>query len=75
MGTELGITPVIIRGEELKQRGFGGTVSGDVSLGLSLAYIMTILRPNNLVTVITFLLNDFAVENANSHLKQKRRVH
>lgn len=26
VGTELGITPVIIRGEELKQRGFGGTV-------------------------------------------------
>lgn len=25
VGTELGITPVIIRGEELKQRGFGGT--------------------------------------------------
>lgn len=24
MGSELGITPVIIRGEELKQRGFGG---------------------------------------------------
>lgn len=26
VGTELGITPVIIRGEELKQRGFGGIV-------------------------------------------------
>lgn len=31
MGTELGITPVIIRGEELKQRGFGGTMSVYVS--------------------------------------------
>lgn len=30
VGTELGITPVIIRGEELKQRGFGGTESVDV---------------------------------------------
>lgn len=29
MGTELGITPVIIQGEELKQRGFGGTMSVD----------------------------------------------
>lgn len=27
MGAELGITPVIIRGEELKQKGFGGTVT------------------------------------------------
>lgn len=26
VGLELGITPVIIRGEELKQRGFGGAV-------------------------------------------------
>ena len=26
VGTELSITPVIIRGEELKQKGFGGTV-------------------------------------------------
>lgn len=26
VGFDLGITPVIIRGEELKQRGFGGTV-------------------------------------------------
>lgn len=25
VGTELGITPLIIRGEELKQKGFGGT--------------------------------------------------
>ncbi len=32
VGTELGITPVIIRGEELKQRGFGGTVSVDICL-------------------------------------------
>lgn len=30
MGTELGITPVIIRGEELKQKGFGGTFAGDI---------------------------------------------
>lgn len=29
VGLELGITPVIIRGEELKQRGFGGTGSVD----------------------------------------------
>lgn len=29
MGAELGITPVIIRGEELKQKGFGGTFSVD----------------------------------------------
>uniref|UniRef100_A0A8C7VP43 Aminopeptidase like 1 n=1 Tax=Oncorhynchus mykiss TaxID=8022 RepID=A0A8C7VP43_ONCMY len=28
VGTELGITPVIIRGEELKQKGFGGTIYG-----------------------------------------------
>uniref|UniRef100_A0A8C8BTQ0 Cytosol aminopeptidase domain-containing protein n=1 Tax=Oncorhynchus tshawytscha TaxID=74940 RepID=A0A8C8BTQ0_ONCTS len=28
MGTELGVTPVIIRGEELKQKGFGGTIYG-----------------------------------------------
>lgn len=27
VGAELGITPVIIRGEELKQKGFGGTLS------------------------------------------------
>lgn len=27
---ELGITPVIIRGEELKQRGFGGTAPVDL---------------------------------------------
>lgn len=26
VGTELGIAPLIIRGEELKQRGFGGVV-------------------------------------------------
>lgn len=32
VGTEVGITPVIIRGEELKQRGFGGTVSVDICL-------------------------------------------
>lgn len=32
VGTELGITPLIIRGEELKQKGFGGTVSVDVCL-------------------------------------------
>lgn len=32
MGTELGITPVIIRGEELKLRGFGGTMSADFNV-------------------------------------------
>ena len=28
MGSELNIDPVIIRGEELKERGFGGTFLG-----------------------------------------------
>lgn len=32
VGAELGITPVIIRGEELKQKGFGGTVPVDVCM-------------------------------------------
>lgn len=27
VGNELGITPTIIRGEELKQKGFGGNLS------------------------------------------------
>lgn len=31
MGNELGITPVIIRGEELKQKGFGGKMCIDPS--------------------------------------------
>lgn len=30
VGAELGITPVIIRGEELKQKGFGGTVTASM---------------------------------------------
>lgn len=34
MGAELGITPVIIRGEELKQKGFGGTVTVDIYVKL-----------------------------------------
>lgn len=37
VGFELGITPVIIRGEELKQRGFGGTVFLDMYHILCLA--------------------------------------
>lgn len=36
VGTELGITPVIIRGEELKQRGFGGTETVGVAHILAL---------------------------------------
>uniref|UniRef100_A0AAZ3NMK2 Cytosol aminopeptidase domain-containing protein n=1 Tax=Oncorhynchus tshawytscha TaxID=74940 RepID=A0AAZ3NMK2_ONCTS len=36
VGTELGISPVIIRGEELKQKGFGGSVSGQEGLGYEL---------------------------------------
>lgn len=35
VGAELGITPVIIRGEELKQKGFGGTVPADVYIKLT----------------------------------------
>lgn len=38
MGTELGITPVIIRGEELKQKGFGGTFAGDIYRRLNHLY-------------------------------------
>lgn len=38
MGTELGITPVIIRGEELKQKGFGGTVSVQFSCLLTVLF-------------------------------------
>lgn len=32
VGSDLGITPVIIRGEELKQRGFGGIASAASAL-------------------------------------------
>lgn len=32
VGAELGIAPVIIRGEDLKQKGFGGTVTVYVRL-------------------------------------------
>lgn len=35
VGAELGITPVIIRGEELKQKGFGGTVTVDIHIKLT----------------------------------------
>lgn len=35
VGAELGITPVIIRGEELKQKGFGGTVTVDIYINLT----------------------------------------
>lgn len=43
MGTELGITPVIIRGEELKQKGFGGTFAGDIYRRLNDLYLMLAL--------------------------------
>lgn len=39
MGTELGITPVIIRGEELKQKGFGGTFAGDKSTLFNASFV------------------------------------
>lgn len=44
MGTELGIPPVIIRGEELKQKGFGGTVTGDIDRRLNHLSLMLALR-------------------------------
>lgn len=43
VGTELGITPVIIRGEELNQKGFGGTFTGDIYSRLNHLYLMLAL--------------------------------
>lgn len=43
MGTELGITPVIIRGEELKQKGFGGSFAGAIYRRLIHLYLMLAL--------------------------------
>lgn len=43
MGAELGITPVIIRGEELKHKGFGGTCTIDIYMRLTCLYLMLVL--------------------------------
>jgi len=53
VGDELGIVPVIIRGEELNQRGFGGkfVVIEEVVLSVNLTQTYTVLNFLILITL------------------------
>lgn len=68
VGAELGITPVIIRGEELKQKGFGGTVTVDIYVklpDLSLILVLYVRLPVSLPNQILF----YFLCKINTHLK------
>lgn len=71
VGAELGITPVIIRGEDLKQKGFGGTVTVYICLKLthlSLIQIVYLFLPVSLPDQIFSFLNKINMQLKNSHL-------
>lgn len=68
VGAELGITPVIICGEELKRKGFGGTVTPDICVKQAHLSLILVLR---LGLSVSLLYDIFSVLcKINAHLKE-----